>query len=461
MMIPLSFDHLDDQADHLQSVLSVEAAELRDTPRMSDSVFMQLQEDYGRISETLSIMAARKGVCKEDVTSLESLRDRYPVLDKFLNDNPIQMYTTESSIAMYDVSMENFLVNAGKALWNLLVGLAKWIWNHLKNFWDWITGKTINSRKVDAKLRAFNDIGSYLVQVPDFTSDVSVIRAGITKVRDERIQDMNKVLKGYHDAFLKNPKEYNQLIEKMTTGLAEGMAIINTEIDQLISDMTKATTEADVTALSGKYDQLLKTDLAYSAVIKMIDPVVNQLPTIKSTYAQPDSLTDKGRELHKKLNSLAISKENNTSIAMHPKVYQKMLVEGDKSLNYIAPATMAKLDGDIKKMVAEARRFHEKLLGGKPANAVVEKAFLTSGVGKLVAHYQARVNGFQRMHKVLSDILDVRNEVIDLIVKTALMEFNKVREVMEKNKDKLSIQSKARHDSLVDRVRTSVNHSRL
>lgn len=439
----LDFNHLDDEVSLESSKNEADMLDFRDIQDVSEESLFAHLKDFDLVSEVVTGMHRRRGVCKADVASLEALRKNHSELDSFLTDTPLNMYTVESTAVMFEESLENFVSTAANTLWDLLVRLAKYIWSIIKAVWDKLFGKMTITRKVDAKLSAFTAIRRYIavgVSIIDEMGGESAIRS----VRNRQLQNVDRTHRKFHQAYLDNIKEYDELIQVMTSSLFHGMDILNTEVSNLVRQLKAAKTASDVETLSSRYDKVIADDVAFIGISGNVERVLSRIPTANFNHAPSNAWSPRTAKLFTKLSTLAISLDNDNVDGFNPALFDKILSSNFDAFTPIDSKTLSIVTSSIPSLMKDIQQFSNNLNNVSIANPEVSAAFSSSNLSNIISSYQRRITGISNLFNRLSDMLSVRNEVINTIVTAALDEARILDKWLIKNQKNISIQNNVR-----------------
>lgn len=448
----VDFSHL----DHLESLESKKndevLVEYRGITEISNESLALFIKDHRLIEETLKDIKTRKGVSKHDVIALESLRPRYPVLDDFIKNHPIQMYTTESSDVMYDVSMENFIVTAGKALWRIIKAIGKWVYNLIKNLFLFLTGQADNSAKINAKLSTQVPIISYINFTKNNLHDVPVIDRIIKTARDVSNQTLNGKFDLAHLSYYENSADNDALIQTLTSQLVTSYNLIQIDMSTLIKEMTTIEDPNKVSDLKDKYDRLLIEDKAIKLFITNTTSVVNRLkpdPTRSNTPTRTWANMAPGAGiLLTALGTIPVFTAANASAAFTPKMYNDVFDKGRLPMEGLSKDVIKSIKEDLPRLVRTAGSLSAQYDHAHAKNQDVENALLHNRIGGIMDAYRQRITYLAVVSQRLEELMRIRSTVTDTMITCIVTEAKTISKGVGANRKLLSVKNAIEHDRL-------------
>lgn len=468
----LSFEHLDTQVELFLEQLSVENGSNDVSDVSLENHVLAVGRDYHKLSEVLQGMRERKGVCKDDVLELESLRGRYGALDTFLTNVPVGMFTQESSTVMYDVSMESFIGTAVSAIWKAITAFAKWVWGLLQSAWNALMGLGADSKKVDAKLKASESLCSYVSSVESTvgvttTTPASVVPKSTTsgtkavspevflrKTRDDRIQDINRDIRENEIAFLRNPSLYDGQAVLLSELISNYLPTVTQQVRKLIEELGAVTTADDVRAIKLKYEQLLANQPSFKEVIDSFTSVVYTDARVVGSL-KPD-ISEIGRILR----NSPICKQNNAKGQIHPNLYTD-LIANPTVLKPLSRTVKDMIEKDLPEMVKTAKAFSGRLTVPTTVIPEVAAAFSEVNFVETLSKYQHLITAYTGIQSLATDIVSVHNSSINKFVDTVLKQVKVIDKWISDNKDMLSVDVLAARNRERKQAMDAVSSARL
>lgn len=461
----VNFSHL----DHLESLESKKDDEIlleyRGITDLSNEAMNLLIKDYVMINETLASLTSRKGVSKDDILSIESLRSRYDVLDNFIKTHPIQMYTTESSEVMYEVSMENFIITAGKALWAVIKSIGKWIFNLIKNLFLNLTGQANNAAKINAKLGTQQPIIKYVNYVTSMASDVPAITKVVKGARDTSNQKLVKAFHMGHMAYYDDPLNHDNFITDVTNALLESYELLYIDMSTLVKEMTSITDPTKVPDLKSKYTKLLSEDRAIKLFTDSTKIAVSKLDdgsTKRTAVQQMWGSLPRESILHlTTLAHLPILEGSNVPVSFTPKMYADVFTNGTLPITKLPDDVISIIKDKLPRLLRSIGQLNAQFNTANAKTIDVEMALVTQKVGDLMTEYRSRVSYLNTVGARLEEVMNIRSHTANTMVDLIVVEAKTISKGVVANRKLLSVKNAVDHDRIQKDAVTAIKNARL
>lgn len=458
----LSFEALEHSLEHEQEKIKVTNRDMRGVPVVTMESLDAAINDYSRFAAAVNFMIGHGAVNRDVILSVESARDNYPLLDQFLKENPIGMFTQEASANMVEESMENFIINGAMAFWKMVKRFGEWIFGIFKSAWEKLTGANINTKRIDSKLNAFAKLIRYVEWVRNNTADLPEAKRTAGFARERSIKFINDNIRQNEMQYLENRALYEVLIQNLATGLSECGSILFDEVNKLMDALTKAENDADVDRLVNQYLLLLDRDAAFKGLSKLIDPVLKELPNFPARMITGIGSGETSSRIHTAMNHLGIAPENGAGANIHPKVYATIMSAGYAAFKPMNDRSQRAIYTDLPALTADLKRLVAKMGAGKAQNPTVEAALLKYNVGvRIIQQYQSRATSVLNLYTKLSAMLEIRNTTINYFITTALSECKELDKWVDGHKNELSIKNRFDRDRLRKEAYEAVKNSHL
>lgn len=443
----LSFEHLEEQCQNFIDQLSVESGQVNSGPLVNR--VLDYGQDLTLLNAVVQGMRVRKGVSKQDILALESLRPKYPALDAFLNNTPLAMYTTESSSVMFEPSLEAFITNAASALWKALSAFSQWIYDAMQKTWTVLIHSSSESRKVDAKLPAFYALCNY-VDVVGNALMVAGMDISSKQARNQSLQDLNKDMRDNELAYLSNPTLYHREAKVLNDLLSNYMPVLTNQIRQLTIEMTVVKTPEEVESLKTIYSQHLLNRPSIVKLVKELGQLRQGSGNVKPTL---EGVIEYFR-------FSALSTANLGKAQIHPKVMQT-LVSNPAVFQPMDPNVYAFISADLPEMVKTAKVLSNKLSIPADLPPAVSEAFTKSRFLDVLTEYQTQLRLYTTLQEQLMNILDVRSKALSKVINSILNEVKLIDKWVGNNKNTLPLDIIAVRDTQQKLAMSAVRSARM
>lgn len=417
----LGFSHLESQADQLMDRYSTESVEMN-YPLLStegavlDKRMADQLRDYHLVSEVLQSVMTRKGVSKQDILSLESLRPRFSDLDKLMSEHPLGMYTVESSAVLMNESMESMAGAALKAVTQWLNSVLKWLWESIQRGYERLTSIWVDNRKAEAKLDTLGTLRGYTTSVSRSLQTHPVAVAMLTRIRDERLQDFNKDLRENQIAYLKHAADYDTILSTLCYMLQHQLGALISDVNSMVREVSSISTADDVLNVVLKYTPVLANRRSTSVVFNTI----GKLPPVKPLLTASQGFAPTVEGLIKLLSVLPISPVNNSKGQLHP-VFFTTLMSSDVGIKPYDKSMTEFINKEIPVMVKKSRD-----VLSKPVVVTAANFSENDNVVKLVNAFRETLTGYSQLIDAVVSMVQVRATMIDKLASVTLAEVKQI-----------------------------------
>lgn len=415
--------------------------------------------DLDILTGTLNRMKTNRGICKEDVLSLESLRPRHTDLDNFLASNPINLYTQTPSSVMLDVSNESFLKNLGKFILDTIFKLVKYIWSKLVGIYNWILDLFRDTVKVSTKMKSFRPLSDYIRLTESISGEILGLESLVNKTRNISLQKLSK--DPLDIQYLLNPLEYDSIINNIKKtlyiNLTSYISLLEDTIRFLSRDITtdgnlnrtiselklRLTALVDPNLLLTDIDVILaKVDVRnIPTPVKdadILDQVVSKLrliPLLNDDTVQRNVTKDKLEDIFK-LNESTLSVIDINWV----KDYQRSI-----------PPLINKIKGVQK----EAEKLNKEI------SKLKIDTNISNEIQEVIVKINLKLNLSMTLNKTLATIMTVRTKSINNLIDLMLDEVKIYNAFFKENKSRLSVGHNVSLEALAKEISKSVRGARL
>lgn len=454
-LVSLSFEHLQEQCEHFIEQLSTENADIH-TPYTGTALgnkVSDLGRDFTKLTEVITGMQSRKGVCQQDVLSLESLRPKYPALDRFLSTTPIGMYTRESSAVMYEPTLGVFLDNVSDVLFKALDSFAKWLMEALQRSWSELIALAADGRKNDARLQAFHVLCDYINVVGEQLKDRATL-SGFYAAHNRALHDLNSDIRENEVIYLTDPAMYDKLMYILADLVANHLPVLVNQAKSFVSELSAVKSGEQVEVVVGKYTAAIEKQPSVGGIVKALVT----LPFIeKSGITSIEPTMD---ALVKALRVTPMSPKNNAKGEVHPAVF-KQIVENPTVFKIQSEGLKTFIMEELPETAKAAKKFCDELKIPEYRYVDVSEAFVRDNVAGLMLTYQQLFKAYGNVQSLIVEILTVRNSALEKLTDIVLDEVKALDKWIGDNKQDLPLGVVALRDAHQKKVMDVVREVRL
>lgn len=261
------------------STLSIESAEIDLAERvdteagfkdqLENPIFTKEYEDAQLVFSTLKRIRERGFVCRADIADVQHLAETSSPIKRLLARYPLASFTEEPSAVNLQVSNESLVRTVWTALKEAFFRILKFLRESFTRVWDNLTSgrkRTMEIDKIgprlDAMQRYILDVDSLMVDSPLGEEYQKWQRRNIASAANNLSKNWNG---------LKNEVATNPTVVKEAAALFVDTLVLRTApmaimLEELMSDLTKATSAGDIAAAVTKAQMF---DITTPALVKM------------------------------------------------------------------------------------------------------------------------------------------------------------------------------------------------
>lgn len=389
-------------------------------------------DDMMLVFETYSTVVNRRFICRSDLERIKGLTGKYPALGKLVKRYPINSFTEEPSTNNYEVATESFLRSAYEAVVKGLRAVLDFIVNSMKRLWKFLSDNGQRTAAVDDIRDKLTEIQRYIVDVDrvmqdeQFAEDYKKVRDGAI---DIQLNNISKRWNGFKQTALVDREKLNGMADVVTNVLKTKVGPFVMVVEEFLKELARAETDTDVTAAIDRIK-----------MANMWDVELNTLATEFGWNLKNIKLGE-GVTLFQGVTGYLLASYRSWDNKRIPLERTDFV---DAINGYQIDKWADKINETIKwsssrtdRLLTEINNFNEDSLRPQLEDAYIQQ---------LVPFFRvlsSTIQGFTSLEQCLGMLVTTRDNVAIAMAKGSLEVAKSIDSFVVKNKDKLSVMSRA------------------